>query len=303
MGIAGAIARLLGRQPRQGTDFYDLAEREHRIPVAEMAVAEAVLSGGGPIAERALRQLRETPEVRRHRAQDGSYEMRIATFDNLNIRGVPRAGWISEPIPVETTDGRRIELWVGMVEAGIVGFTGRTEDGHPWPKVWEIAAASLDLIRASDSWMRLPTPAELEAERTRAADLISGWLNDSDLLRGRRGSLRADPPASADELAAFEKRESFRLPDDYRDLLQVANGIRIGSLDVLGTNDAYRLDVPGPMRLVIAPPDEDGAFVLNEFGAVEWIDIGDVAATGTDRAPDLRTWVRRKLHRRSDRRP
>ena len=302
MGIARAIGRLLGRQPRQGADFYDLAERERRVPDAEMAVAKAILAGGGPLAERALRQLRETTEVRRHRAEDGSYEMRIVTFDNLTIRGVPRAGWMSEPIPVETTDGRRMELRVGVVEAGIVGLTGRTEDGLRWPKAWEIAAETVHGIRARDSWLRLPTPAELEVERTRAADVIGTWLEDPDLLRGRRGGLRADPPASDDDLAEFEARESFPLPDAYRELLQVANGIGIGSLDILGTIDAYRLDIPGPPRLVVAPPDEDGALVLNGSGAVEWIDIDDAAAKGIVRAPDLRTWVRRQVRPRSPRR-
>jgi hypothetical protein len=302
MGIADAIGRFLGTRPTpRGTDFYDRAEREPRVPEAEMAVTEAVLVGGGPLAERALRQLRETPRVHRLRAEDGSYEMRIVTFDNLTIRGVPRAGWMSEPIPVETTDGYRMELRVGIADAGIVGITGRTEDGSRWPKAWRIAAASLERIRARDAWLRLPTPAELTAERTRVADLIGGWLHDPDVLRGRRGSLRADPPASDDELAEFEAREAFSLPDAYRDLLHVANGIGIGSLEILGTNDAYRLDIAGPPRLVITPPDEDGAFVLDVSGAVEWIDIDDVAATGTIRAPDLRTWVRRKFRRGSQR--
>jgi len=117
------------------------------------------------------------------------------------------------------------------------------------------------------------------------------------LLQRGDAALRADPAASDDELAAFEARESFALPDAYRDLLQVANGIGIGSLDILGTNDAYRLDMPRPARLVITPPNEDGAHVLTEAGAVEWIDIDDVAATGTVRAPDLGTWVRRRLGR------
>jgi hypothetical protein len=82
----------------------------------------------------------------------------------------------------------------------------------------------------------------------------------------------------------------------------MANGIGIGSLDILGTNDAYRLDIAGPARLVIAPPNEDGTLVLTESGAVEWIDIDDVAATGTVQAPNLRTWVRRCFGRASQRR-
>jgi hypothetical protein len=228
--------------------------------------------------------------------------MRIVTFDNLTIHGVPRAGWMSEPISVETKDGRRVQLAVGIAEAGIVGLTGRTEDGIRWPKAWQISAASLDRIRTRDSWLRLPTPADLEAERSRAADLIGTWLDDPDLLLDRHGSLRADPPAFDDDLVAFEARESFRLPDAYRDLLRVADGMGIGSLDILGTHDAYRLDVAGPPRLVISPPDEDGALVLTESGVVEWIGIDDVTATGTVRAPDLRTWVGRELSRGSQRR-
>jgi hypothetical protein len=303
MGIADAISRILGiRGTRHGTDFYDLAERERRVPEAELSVGEAVLDGAGPIGGRALRQLRETPGVYRLRAEDGSYEMRIVSIDNLTIRGVPRAGWMSEPIPVKTTDGRLMELRIGIVEAGVVGLTGRTTDATRWPKTWQLAADSLDGIRARGSWLRLPTPADLEAERTRAVNLIGTWLGDAELLRGRRGTVRADPPASDNELAVFEVRESFQLPQTYRDLLQLANGIGIGSLDILGTNDAYRLDIPGPPRLVIAPPDEDGALVLDESGAIEWIDIDDVAAIGAVQGPDLQTWVRRRLRQGSQRR-
>jgi hypothetical protein len=236
------------------------------------------------------------------RADDGSYEMRIVTFDNLTIRGVPRAGWTSNPIPVETEDARPVELRVGIVEAGIVGLTGRTGDGTRWPKAWQIAAESLDRIRARSEWLRLPTSAALEAERTRVSDLIGAWLQDPDLFRGRRGSLHANPPASDAEVTAFEERELFPLPGAYRDLLHVANGIGIDSLDILGTNDAYRLDIAGPPRLVIAPSDEDGVLVMNESGAVEWIDIDDDAATGTVQAPDLRTWVLRQLRPGSERR-
>jgi hypothetical protein len=227
--------------------------------------------------------------------------MRIVTFDNLTIRGVPRAGWTSQPIPIETADARRLELRLGIVEAGIVGLTGRTEDGSRWPKSWQLASASLDRIRARGSWLNLPTPAEMAVERTRVADLLGGWLLDSELLRGRHGTLRADPPASDEELAAFEARETFLIPDAYRDLLRVANGIGIGSLDILGTTDAYRLDIPGPPRLVIAPPSEDGAIVLDESGAVLWIDIDDAAPTGIVRARDLRTWVTRQLRPGSQR--
>ena len=46
MGLANAIGRLLGSRTPRGTDFYDLAERERRVPEAELSVAEAVLAGG-----------------------------------------------------------------------------------------------------------------------------------------------------------------------------------------------------------------------------------------------------------------
>ncbi len=284
------------RVPR-GDDFYDLAERERRIPEAELAIAEAALARGGPLEERALRQLRETPEVSRLRSDDGSYELRIVTNDDLRIRGVPRAGWASDMIPVETTDGAHLELRIQIHEAGIVGLSGRAKDVARWPRAWQVSATTLDQVRVRGPWLNLPTPAELKVERARAAAVIGDWLGDTDLIRGRRGILRADPAATEEILVAFESRESFRLPDAYRHLLRVADGIGIGSIDVLGTHDAYRLDIPGPARLVIAPPDEDGALVLDESGAVVWIDTDDQQGIGTVRAPDLRTWLAKRLRR------
>jgi hypothetical protein len=297
-GILIAIRGLLGLEGRpRGTDFYALAEREGRVPAAELAIAEAALAGGGPLAERAMRQLRETHEVDRLRSDDGSYEMRIVTFENLIIRGVPRAGWTSAWIAVETSEGRPLEFQVEIPEAGVVGFAGRTGDRLPWPNVWEIAPTRIAEIRAEGPWLRLPTPAELKADRARAAEVIGDWLDDPGLLRGRRGMLRADPPASEEVVTAFVEREAFELPDAYRDLLRVADGIQIGAIEILGTHDAYRLDIPGPTRLVIAPPNEDGTLVLTESGVVEWIDIDDPKASGAVPAPDLRSWVATRLRR------
>ena len=74
----------------------------------------------------------------------------------------------------------------------------------------------------------------------------------------------------------------------YRSLLRRADGIEIGHVAVLGTEDAYLLDIPGPPRLVIVPPDEDGAFALAETGEMVQVGIDDATSNGRVVAPDLR---------------
>lgn len=276
-------------------DFYGRAERVRSVPQAERLVADAALTGGGPIAEQAIRQLREAPEAYRRRSHDGSYELRLVTYDQLMIRGVPLDGWRSGWVPVETREGRRLELMVEVAHAGIVGLVGRTSDGGRWPRTWRVTTPSLARIQAGSPWLRLPTAEEVLAEHRRAAQVIERWLADGGLgdagLVDRWRGLTAEPGASDAAIGAFEAREGFVAPTAYRALLRVANGIDLGHITVLGTGDAYRLDMPGPSRLVISPPDGGGAVVLLESGAVEWIDLDDPAGVGQTLAVDLRTWV------------
>ena len=83
-------------------------------------------------------------------ADDGTYELRISTTDDLTIRDVPRAGWTSRSDP-RRGDARvaPIELQVVVFEAGIVGLFGRTADGRPWPDRWAVSPETLDIIRAT----------------------------------------------------------------------------------------------------------------------------------------------------------
>ena len=190
-----------------------------------------------------------------------------------------------------------------MFEAGIVALAGRTDDARPWPESWQAEAGALVAIRAAAPWLRLPTPTQLRTTRARAALAIGEWLGDEAAIRGRRGVIRAEPPATPDEIAAFAIRESFALPEGYRSLLAVADGIEIKSIVVLGTRDAYRLDMPGPPRLVIVSPNEDGATTLAEGGEVVVVPIGDARADGRFVAADLRAWLRSRLALRPDQPP
>lgn len=257
-----------------------------------MAVVEAALANGGTIAVRFLRQLREAGDVWRLIAEGGEYELRISTTDGLGVRDVPRFGWTSEWIPVETEgDPRPLELQVFVFEAGIVALRGRTLDGARWPRDWRARPDDLERIRAKAPWLHLPTPAELSASRVVAAARIAAWLGDGTSLRGRRGAMRAHPPATDEVVAAFVAKEEFALPEAYESMVRSADGIEVGRLLVLGTRDAYRLDMPGPARLVIAPPNEDGALTIAESGEVVWVDVGDETTDGRIVAPDLRGWL------------
>lgn len=284
------------RGPKR-TDYYGLAERTKRVPGSELAVVEAALASGGAIAERLVRQLREAPDVCRLRSDDGTYELRVSTR-LAPVRDVPRQGWRTDWIPLTAAPtGRRIEMQVAVAYPGIAEILGRTADGARWPKDWSVRAEDLEAVRARAPWYRFPTTRELREARMEGARRLSAWLGDPELLVGRAGQLQIDPPATNDEMVALEHRDSFALPDDYRALLRLANGLEIGRVVVLGTQDAYRLDKPGPDRLVIAPPDEDGALTLAASGEVVWVAYGDTTTDGRIEAPDLRTWVRQRLTR------
>jgi hypothetical protein len=282
--------------PPARNDFYGLAERSRRVPPAELAFAEAALANGGPLAERFATQLRMADGVYRLRSADGTYELRVTTTENLLVRGVPLAGWRSEVISAHgLPHDRALELWLDVSIAGIVGIQGRALDGEPWPEDWSIDPSDLEAVRSRAPWMVLPTPAELREQRMRAVDVIETWLGEPGILRGKRGVVAVKPPAAEAMIAAFEDAQGIELHQAYRELLLVANGFEIGNLVVLGTADAYRLDIRGADRLVIAPPTEDGALVLAPSGEVRFVDFGDDTSEGRIRAPDLRAWVRRRV--------
>jgi hypothetical protein len=283
----------------QRTDYYGLADRTKRVPTSELAVAEAALTGGGAIAGRLIRQLREAPDVYRLRAEDGTYELRVST-KLAPVRDVPRSGWRTAWIPVTTTQtSRRIEMQVVVDSSGAVELRGRTADRARWPKDWGVRSEDLEAIRSRAPWFDFPTPRELRQARAEGAARLSTWLGQPELLIGRVGQLQIDAPATSDEIAAFETREAFHLPDAYRALVELSNGVEIGRVVVLGTRDAYRLEIPGPDRLIIAPPNEQGALALAATGEVVWVAIEDETADGRTAAPDLRTWVRQQLTRRT----
>jgi len=283
--------RFARRRPREG-DFYAVASHGHRVPAVELTVAEAALADGGPLGDRLIQQLRETADVWRHAGDDGTYELRISTTDDLRIDGVPRDGRASPWMPlIAMPGGRPVELRLVVHEAGIVGIVGRTADAGRWPKTWTVRPDDLAAIRSRAPWLDLPTTAEIDRSRRAAERAIGTWLGDPGAVRAVGGHLSARPPTAAAAIDALAEAEGFRLPEAYRSLLEVADGIEIGRVVILGTEYAYRLDIPGPGRLVISPPDEDGALTLAESGEVVRVDPGDRTSEGLALAPDLRAWL------------
>ena len=292
MSLLTRLARTLGISGSGRRDHHAPGRRVGRVPPAELSVVEAALTRGGPIADRVVRQFQQAPHVWRLIGEGGAYELQISTIDPLAIRDVPRAGWMSAWIPVTAMPGDRpVELRISILGAGIAMLLGQTRDGAPWPKTWTARAEDLARIRDQAPWLQLPTPEDLRRSRASASRVIGAWLGQPGALRGRRGLVRAEPPASQIEISAFEERERFQLPPSYRELLLAADGIEVGDATVLGTRDAYRLDIPGPDRLVVSPPTEDGALTLAPGGEVIWVDIDDETSEGRVLATDLREWL------------
>lgn len=289
------ILRWLGlTRPRTG-DFYSVADRAKRVPEAEIAVVASALAGGGQLADVLVRQLREAPDVYRLRAEGGVYELRVSTV--LEVDGVPRDGWRSRSIPVETTAGRRLQVKLVVHEAGIIGIEGTTEDRERWPADWRVASDVLQAIEERAPWLALPDEEAMREGRVRAAEVVRGWLARKAVvtLDGHRVVVR--PPATEADLDGLAERSTFALPEAYAALLRSTDGVDIDGLSVLGTADAYRLDIPGAPRLVICPPDEDGALVLDLDGRVVHVDIDDPVGIGRTLAEDLRSFVASRLGR------
>ena len=264
-----------------------------RVPEAEIAVVDSALRRGGPLADTFVRQLRDALDVYRLRGEDGAYELRVSTL--LEVSGVPRDGWRSRPIPIRTSTGRELAAVIVVHEAGIIGIEGTTQDGRPWPADWTAAPEALRAIEEEASWLPLPTDIEIDEQRAQAGRAIGAWLGSVSSPDHLPGRLSARPPASRSELSALAEREGFVLPEAYEALLRSADGVDIGDLSVLGTADAYRLDTAGVARLVICPPDEDGAVVLELDGRVIQVDIDDPDGDGVVLAEDLRAYVTSRL--------
>jgi hypothetical protein len=286
----------LVRRRRPTTDFYAVAAHGRRVSDAELAVAEAALSGGGPVGERLVRQMRETASVWRRGTDDGTYELRISTTDDIRVRDVPSSGWTSPWISlIAMPSARQVELQLVVTEAGILEINGRTADGGRWPKKWSTRTDDLTTIRSQAPWLDLPTDAETDAARRAAVQTIEAWLGEPDARAWSSWHLSAHQPAIAAAIDTLSEAQRFRLPDAYRSLLESADGIEIGQLVIFGAADAYRLDMVGPARLVICPPDEDGVLTLAETGEVFRVAIDDPSSEGLVIAPDLRAWLMASL--------
>jgi hypothetical protein len=295
--IAGALRTYIGEDRQPGFEPAD------GIPLAELAVVEAALAGGGPVGDRVLRQLREAAQVWRRATDDGDYELRISIVDALRFRDWPQQGWESAWIPVTAMPGpRSIDLRIRIPPEGVAALEGRTRDLQPWPQEWEPLAADLATIRDQGPWLSMPTPTDLLLTQEAAEQAIGRWLGQPDALRGRGGYVRAEPPASESDLTGLEERERFQLPAAYRELLLRTNGIVIAGIEILGTRDAQRLDRPGPDRLVFSLPlDEDMALTLAPTGEVVVVEGGSRTSTGRVVAPDLRDWFAAHLSSRATR--
>lgn len=279
------LARLFGFGR---SDFYGAADRAHKVPIGELEVATAALLRGGPIADGLLRQLREAPDVYRLRESNGRYELRISA--TIEVAGVPTDGRASAMIDVETVDGRALGIRLVLHEAGIIGLHGVARDGRRWPNDWRPTAGSIERLERGAPWLRLPTHDQVLQDRSHARAAIAAWLGSSvDELRSVE--IIADPPALARTVAALGDREQVRISPDYEAFLLTTDGARIDGHTLLGTRDAYRLDIPGATRLVIEPPTDDGVVVIDEAGRVLRIDL-DGPNEGDVIADDLQAYVR-----------
>jgi hypothetical protein len=201
-------------------------------------------------------------------------------------------------VEIATTEGRLVRIQVGLDGGGFVGLRGNTVDRSAWPRTWTIRDVDLQAIRDAGPWIDLPTAAAVRLEREAIRERIRRWLGDDRALPGLLFSVDGAEPASDAAIENLGRRVGFPLPAAYVHLLRGSNGIAVFGVAILGTLDAYPFDGPGPARLVISPPDENGAFVLDATGAVEWIPVERPSSPGIRVAADLRLWFATRLGER-----
>ncbi|WP_027927287.1 SMI1/KNR4 family protein [Amycolatopsis benzoatilytica] len=160
------------------------------------------------------------------RAHNSFLARRVSDLDGL-FDGSPIAGIVSEIAP-ERSDPVRDAL-----AAGDLDTWAALMENHPNPDVAALAAtrsltarlvAGADPLYLGPDWPGQCAGALIAALRERHPTSPAAWPELVASIVRLRGQ-HAPAPVSPADLAAAEQRLGFRLPEDYREFLAVADGL------------------------------------------------------------------------------
>jgi hypothetical protein len=251
-------------------NLFNRWSRSSGFTLAEMQVLEELIPPSSLHSFNLLEQARQAPEVVRRKEGAAGYR---ATIPYLRSD----AFLIETDLTIESTvleiedaaTGRRLQFSTGILPGGFLrGLSGTAADGRRWPEKWSVREGSVRRSSDSKAWL---DGIRTEADHRTARIELAQWCGIELLRLTDDPNLRLRAPASYDEIAACEVRLGSRLPEAYRDLVAITNGLsvqRIRRYEVLGVEDLDYLD-DARQWIVLAPLHEDGCVALrNEIGTV-----------------------------------
>jgi hypothetical protein len=231
----------------------------------EVAVIRALLPQNDPRSDLLLLQAVDAPEVRRTLVGRCAYRASI-TYVKAEKYLIDTATDIESPALMvkDELSGRKLTFRVQVLRGGFLGYLdGFADDGRDWPINW---VPGMDLAPVVN-WL---AQVMSDDERQHGLRRLAEWAGiDQDKLAAHTNeTLSINSPASSEQIIEAESRLKCRLPAQYREFVQICNGlaIRLGRpYEIFGTLDAYSFDVDdtGKASIVITSLYEEGAVLLS----------------------------------------
>lgn len=251
----------------------------------EKSVLAVLFDGEDPRLGKLLLQIRTAPELMRTIVNQQTYRLGLefVTDDSYLVELDSDAH--SRRLRVVADDDRELQFLAVILRSGFFGYLEGTVESGMWPKEWRVK----EILDKGPFWDLKPSYEEVVRGVETSTRLLEQWLGVK-LPRG----VRATQGATENQLQAMSARLGQNVPKSFLDLLAISNGLRIGRLDLYGTEDAYivREGLIGPI-LVIANMGNDGIIgcSLDDGSAVVSI-RPDAKVSTTLLAPDVRAFIR-----------
>lgn len=233
-------------------------KRSARASDEEIAVIRAMLFGTDHRLAQLYRQVEQAAWIERVRIKPSVYQMKLVwTADDPQF---PLYSSV-ESRPLVTEDrrsGRALEFRLFIMEGGFFGeLQGTALDGLPWPKEFELPTSFTEMY-AGQAYLVLP-PAQGTGSLLRLLEWAGVPMEEfsSSVL------VRLRPGASDRDVFELSRMEGVDLSAELVEFFLVSDGLELGTVNILGTKDAYRLDA-SPIKgayLVLADLREEGILV------------------------------------------
>jgi SMI1/KNR4 family protein SUKH-1 len=215
-----------------------------RLTDEELAVARAFLDRADDPRYRLLtEQLIHAPTLRRSNPTPTSFEVYIGETSADFLVDLPDdKGVVSDWVRLrDESSGEQLEFSIEVHGSGIFAALRGRSAGR-WPGKWRVAQSELQKIRPIVLSAFPATRDCLDALRARI-----GFTRVADGL-----TLLCSSPAAPEDLSELERREEAKLPNDYENVLSVANGLVLNGESLHGTRDLHVIELDNERWWVIS---------------------------------------------------